>query len=68
MDKVPYRCPLGDEHCANLDRVLAETPGKIQLCKDCIADGVDFSEQQAVLEAQMELAKKLKARHFPHKA
>jgi len=65
---TPYQTPLKPEHCACLDKVLTETPGKLQLAKDCCEDGLPAQDFVDQLQAQLDTAQRLKARHFPNRS
>lgn len=61
------RHSLTDEHCACLDRVLERTPGLLKLASACEDCGWDVTDRRAVLEEQLEMARKAKSVFFPFK-
>ncbi len=62
---MPSNNPLTDEHCACLDRVMdniVQTRDLLRKCKNC---GLDVSRAEEEVNAQEQLARKLKAEFFP---
>lgn len=57
--------PLKDEHLALLNSVLENVPQAIQLAKSCQDCGLDTTDYIQQLEAQREMATRLKAKFFP---
>jgi hypothetical protein len=66
--QTPEHCPLGDQHCAALDKVLSNSAKGIALAKDCIDCGLDYQQQHDMLTAQQQMAQKLKAKFFPNRS
>lgn len=62
---MPSSEPLTDDHCACLDQVLesvVKTRDLIRKCKNC---GLDVSKAEEEINAQEQLARKLKSEFFP---
>lgn len=61
-----YQCPLGPQHCAQLDQVLTRVPQALALAKDCEDCGLPVGDFTQQLTQRLEMARKLKAKFFPH--
>lgn len=59
------QCPLGPEHCAQLDSALQAIPHVLSLCDQCEAAGLDMTHFRNTLTASQQLAQGLKKSFFP---
>lgn len=62
-----FPCPLGDQHCAALDKSLDQLAQARQIAQDCVDCGLPFHDQLQEIKAREQLASNLKAKFFPHR-
>lgn len=58
--------PLKQEDCDALNCVLQSTPDSLELAKVCEECGLDVSDLRGSIQAQHDMATKMKAAFFPY--
>ena len=66
MDTNPLNCGLNEQHCQQLNEVLATVEQARAYCAKCKAAGMDMSVREKVLTEQHKLATGIKREFFPN--
>jgi hypothetical protein len=53
-------CPLNDQHCATLDRIIETAPQVLDIIADCAECEVDLPGARESLTRSLEIARKLR--------